>query len=168
MNCKIGDHVVYCSGEICLVDSVVKRSFDGINEIEYFRLIPVGTKKSSYYIPCENYDSKIRQLLTKDEIYSLIEEMPEANAEWCEDKNARKSLFSSVLKSDDYHKIIAMMHSLYIQRENQKEKGKKLLASDERAMNEAEHLIHQEFAFVLGIREDEVEEFIEKKLNKTL
>ncbi len=164
MNFNIGEHVVYYSGEICLVDSIVKRSFDGVNEIEYFKLIPTNTTRSAYYIPCESCDTKVRKLLTKEEIYKLIDEMPSISANWCEDKNTRKNLFHSVLKSDDYHEILSMMHSIYIQRENQREKGKKLLMSDERAMNEAEHLIFQEFAFVLGIEESEVGTFIENRL----
>ncbi|MBQ8435986.1 MAG: hypothetical protein IJX24_08290 [Oscillospiraceae bacterium] len=166
MKYNVGDHVVYCSGEICLVDGIVNRCFDGINEIEYYKLIPVNTNKSSYYIPCENCETKVRNLLTKEEIYELIDEMPNMSAQWCEDKNKRKVLFHSVLRSDDYHKLIEMMHSIYVQRESQREKGKKLLAADERAMNDAEHMIHQEFAFVLGISENEVEEFIEKRLYK--
>lgn len=162
MNCNIGEYVVYNSAEICLIDSIVKRSFDGVNEIEYFKLIPINTSKSSYYIPCENCDSKLRPLLTKDEIYSLIDDMPNISAQWWEDKNERKNIFHSVLKSDDYHKIITMIHSLYVKRE----KGEKLLLADQRAMKEAEHLIFQEFAFVLKLDENEVESFIDERLNK--
>ncbi len=166
MNFNIGEHVVYCSKEICLIESIVKRSFDGINEIDYFRLIPINTNKSAYYIPCENCDAKIRPVLSKEEIYSLIDDMPTTESEWCDDRNTRKNIFHSVLKSDDYHKLISMVRSLYLHRESQKEKGKKLLAADAKAMNEAEHLIFQEIAFVFGIKEDEVSAFIDKRLNK--
>lgn len=165
MKFNIGDYVVYCSKEICRIDSKVKKCFNGIDENEYFRLIPIGTKNSSYYIPCDNCGSKVRRLLTEEEIYSLIDEMPKAETEWCEDKNVRKTMFNSVLKSDDYHKLITMMHTLYIHRENQRSKGKKLLAADERVMHDAEHIIHQEFAFVLGIDENQVGDFITSRIN---
>ena len=56
------------------------------------------------------------------------------------------------------------MHTLYIQQENQRLKGKKLLAADERMMQDAEHLIHQEFAFVLGIEEDQIGNFITERI----
>ena len=166
MSFKVGENVVYISGEICLIEDIVKRSFDGVNELEYYKLSPINTAKSTYYIPCGNYQTKMRHLLTKDEILELIEEMPHSDADWCEDKKERKTLFQSVLKSDDYHKIIKMMHSLYIHRESQLEQGKKLSVSDERAMNDAEHLVYQEFAFVLGIEEREVEGFIEERLRQ--
>ena len=89
--------------------------------------------------------------------------MPEAETQWYEDKNTRKNIFNSVLRSDDYHQIISMMHTLYIQQENQRLKGKKLLAADE-MMQDAEHLIHQEFAFVLGIEEDQIGNFITERI----
>ncbi|MGN1480788.1 CarD family transcriptional regulator [Porcipelethomonas sp.] len=167
MDFNIGEYIVYCSKEICRIESIVKKCFNGIDENEYFKLIPIGVKNSSYYIPCNNCDSKIRKLLSKEEIYHLIEEMAYAESDWCEDKNMRKNLFNSVLKSDDYHRLISMMHSLYIQQENQRSKGKKLLAADERAMHDAEHLIHQEFAFVLGIEENQVEDFIKQNIKTT-
>lgn len=94
----------------------------------------------------------------------MIDEMPEAETQWYEDKNTRKNIFNSVLRSDDYHQIISMMHTLYIQQENQRLKGKKLLAADERMMQDAEHLIHQEFAFVLGIEEDQIGNFITERI----
>ena len=90
--------------------------------------------------------------------------MPEAETQWYEDKNTRKNIFNSVLRSDDYHQIISMMHTLYIQQENQRLKCKKLLAADERMMQDAEHLIHQEFAFVLGIEEDQIGNFITERI----
>lgn len=166
MSYDVGEHVIYCSKEICLINSIVKKCFDGVNEDDYYQLIPVNTKNSFYYIPCKKCESKIRPLLTKEEVYSLINEMSNAPAEWCEDKNIRKNIFNSVLRGDDYHKIINMMHSLYVHRERQISIGKKLLAADEKAMNEAENLINHEFAFVLNINENEVDDFIKERLNK--
>ena len=51
MSYNIGNYVVYCSKEICRIESKVKKCFNGVDEIEYFKLIPIRTKNSSYYIP---------------------------------------------------------------------------------------------------------------------
>lgn len=164
MSFNIGEHVVYGAGEICRIEEKINRCFDGITEREYFRLIPIYSKGSNFYIPSDDYEGKVRKLLTKEEIYTLIDEMPNAEAQWCEDKNQRKSQFFSVLRSDNYHELISMMRTLYLQREEQISKGKKLLAADERVMHEAEKLIHHEFSFVLGIDEKEIAGFIESRL----
>ena len=124
-----------------------------------------SSKGSTYYIPSDDYEEKIRRLLSKEEIYALIEEMPNAEAQWCEDRNQRKNQFISVLKSDNYHELISMMRTIYVQREEQVSKGKKLLAADEKAMREAERLMHHEFAFVLGIDEEDIGKFIEDKIS---
>ena len=100
MSYNIGNYVVYCSKEICRIESKVKKCFNGVDEIEYFKLIPIRTKNSSYYIPCNNCESKVRNLLTKEEIYSLIDEMPEAETQWYEDKNTRKNIFNSAKLTD--------------------------------------------------------------------
>ena len=165
MSFEIGNYVVYCSGEICKIDNVVKRCFDGVNEHNYFKLIPVSSKNSSYYIPCDNTEKKVRPLLTKKEILELIDNIPQTGvAVWCDDKNERKHIYNNVLKSNDHLKLIKMMHTIYNHREQEISKGKKLPASDERAMNEAEHLLNQEIAFVLGMNEEEVHSFIENRL----
>ena len=44
MNYKIGEYIVYCSKEICLINDVVKKCFDGVNEEDYFQLVPIDTK----------------------------------------------------------------------------------------------------------------------------
>ncbi len=165
MSFNVGDHVVYGSCEICKIEEKVKRCFDGVNEKEYLRLIPIFSKGSNFYIPSDDYDGKIRRLLTKEEIYELIDEMPDAETQWCDDKNQRKNRFFSVLRSDNYHELISMIRTIYEKRREQNLQGKKLHAADEKVMHEAEKLIHHEFAFVLGIDEDEVDRFIEQRLS---
>lgn len=165
MSFNVGEHVVYGSCEICKIEEKVKRCFDGINEKEYLRLIPIFSKSSNFYIPADDYEGKIRRLLTKEEIYALIDEMPNAQTQWCDDKNQRKNRFFSVLRSDNYHELISMIRTIYEKRREQNSQGKKLHAVDEKVMHEAEKLIHHEFSFVLGIDEDEVDRFIEQRLS---
>lgn len=164
MSFNVGEHVVYGANEICRIDERVKRCFDGTNEKEYFKLIPIYSKGSVFYIPADNYDGKVRKLLTKEEIYELINEMPDAKTHWCEDKNQRKNEFFSVLHGNNYRQLISMVRTLYLQREEQNAKGKKLNAADTKVMQEAEKLIHHEFAFVLGIDENDVDTLIESRL----
>ena len=41
MSYNIGNYVVYCSKEICRIESKVKKCFNGVDETEYFKLIPI-------------------------------------------------------------------------------------------------------------------------------
>ena len=61
-------------------------------------------------------------------------------------------------------KVISLLKTLYRKREEKKELGKKFHIADERVMKEAEQLLHGEFAYVLGIGEEQVLPYIFGKL----
>lgn len=164
LNFNIGEYVVYCSGEICRIDERSERCFDGVSKKEYCKLTPVDAVNSAYYIPSEYLESKARRLLTKDEIYKMIDGMPNASGTWYSDKNERRDYFESVLKSDNIPVMIGMMKTIYDERSKLSASGKRLVAADERAFSAAEHLINREFAFVLGIKENDVSDFIQRRL----
>lgn len=164
MQLETGKYVIYRSTEICRIDSFEKKSFDGVTEREYCVLVPDGNEHSKYYVPIDCAESKLRPLLTKEEIFSLIDGMKNEQPEWSKSEENKKDRYSSVLQSGDYRMIISMMHSLYLEKQDRLAKGKKLLAAEEKAMKAAESLIYHEFGFVLGISENQVEEFIEERL----
>lgn len=159
-----GEYVVYGSGEVCRVEEKLTRCFDGVSKNEYYKLAPVEYRNSAYYVPVKSADSEIRRILTKEEIYEMIDSIPQAEAVWRSDKNERKDCFEAILRSNDLMGLIGIVKSLYEERERRIETGKRLIAADEKAFNAAEHILHGEFAFVLGIKETEVSEFIKHRL----
>ncbi len=159
-----GEYVVYGSGEVCRVEEKVTRCFDGVNKNEYYKLVPVEYKNSAYYVPVKSAEGEIRRILTKEEILEIIDGIPQAEAVWYNDKNERKGYFESVLRSDDFMGLIGIIKSVYEERERRAGSGKRPIAADEKAFNAAEHIIHGEFAFVLGIKESEVGSFIKERL----
>ncbi len=161
---SIGEYVVYGSGEICRIAEKIERCFDGKNGKEYCKLIPVDSVNSTYYVPADSMESNVRKLLTKEEIYNIIDSMPNAKGIWFNDKNIRKEQFGAMLRNDDFYGIIGMMKSIYEERRRRSEDGKQLIASDEKAFNAAENLINREFSIVLGIKVDDVENFIHERL----
>ncbi len=162
---SIGDYVVYGSGEICRIAEKTEKCFDGKTEKEYCKLIPLDTVNSTYYIPSDSMDDNVRRLLTREEIYSIIDSMPNAENVWSNDRNERKVRFSELLKSSDFSGIIGMMRSLYEERQKRSANGKQLISSDEKAFTAAENMIHREFAFVLGIKANDVDSFISERLS---
>ena len=164
MQLQAGNYVIYRSTEICRIDSFEEKSFDNITSKEYCVLVPADGGNSRYYVPMDLAESKLRRLLTKEEIDELIRGMKGEQPDWGATEDHRKNIFNEVLNSGDYRRIISMMHSLYLEKQERLAQGKKLLAADEKAIKAAESLIDHEFAFVLGIKENEVSEYIAKKL----
>lgn len=163
---EIGEYVMYGAGEVCRVEDRTKRCFDGISANEYYKIVPVEYRNSAYYIPVKTADSGIRRILTKEEIYGIIDGIPRAEALWVSDKNERSERFGEILKNCDLEGMIGIIKAVYAEKEHRADSGKRLIAADERAFAAAEHILHGEFAFVLGIKENQVSDFIKARLDE--
>ncbi len=166
MQLETGNFVIYRSTEICKIEGFETKSFDNVTSKEYCVLVPADGGSSRYYVPRDFAEQKLRRLLTREEIEQLIEGMHGEQPEWGSTEERRKDVFNEVLSSGDYRRIISMLHSLYLDKQQRLAQGKKLLAADDKAMKSAESLINREFAFVLGIKENEVTEYISKQLER--
>lgn len=160
------EFVSYGSSGVCRVIGQETCSFNGENEETYYKLRPVDGSHSTYYIPVNRAGERLRPLLTREEIYSLIDEMAEKKEqEWCNDSRERRGIFQGILHSDDYRKIIQMMRTLHQQQERKKSTGHKLAAADEAVMHAAETRMYQEFGIVLNIQPNQVHNFILDRLS---
>lgn len=165
MELQAGNFVIYRSTEICRIEGFETKSFDNVTSKEYCVLIPADGGSARYYVPKEFAEAKLRRLLTKEEIDALIDGMKGEQPDWGGTEDRRKDMFSEVLTSGDYRRIISMMHSLYQEKQARIAQGKKLLAADEKAIKAAEALIDHEFSFVLGIERSEVAAYIAERLS---
>ena len=163
---SIGEYVMYGTSGICRIDGSEEKCFDGVHTSEYIRLIPYTSESSTYYIPAETIDSKVRRLITEDEIYEIIKRIPDIEITWDNDNLKRREFFTGILKSDNYDQLFCLIKSVYDQRQKRQANGKKLTAADEKALKTAEQLMCQEFAVVLGIKPEEVTDFITGKINE--
>ncbi|MDR0992168.1 MAG: CarD family transcriptional regulator [Ruminococcus sp.] len=164
MDYKIGDYVVYGISGVCHFEEIEKRNFEGVGEREYCKLIPIDTKGSAYYIPSETLHQKVRKPMTAEEIHAFIDDIPNIGTDFEDDNNMRKADCRAVIQSGDFRRMIGMTRALYLFRERQKLHGKKLPMADEKNMHTAENIIYSEFAFVLGIHFEQVENYILNRL----
>ena len=58
-----------------------------------------------------------------------------------------------------------MISEIHLKREEKQKVGKKLCVTDEKTMNSAEFMIHQEFSYALNLPLDGVVHYVMKKLN---
>ncbi|MDD4413972.1 MAG: CarD family transcriptional regulator [Oscillospiraceae bacterium] len=153
----VNDTVVYGTTGVCLITDISEKDFYG-KKIKYYTLKPIYQKASVIFVPMNNtkLKSKMRPLLTASEINSIIHSLSDVEEGWIENDNARRERFSEILKSGDRKDIVRMIKSLYAHREIQKENGRKLHAPDERILNDAQQLLHEEFAHVLKIEPEQV------------
>lgn len=164
LNLTEGEQVVYCSSEVCTFEGEEKRTFDGKHFDVYYKLVPISQTSSSYYVPADRADEKIRALITKDEVKNIIGVIPEIKPVWIVDNNARRQEFHSMLRSNDYREVIRLIKSVRARRGELVGLGRKLSSSDEMAMRAAESKVCEEFSAVLEVSLDDVRKYIEDKM----
>ncbi len=159
----VGDTVLYGQSGVCRITDIRTERF-GPTPRTYYVLMPVHDKASTFYCPVDREELSLRPLLDAEEVHRLIRQLPQAQDVWIEDKTQRRDRFADMLKSGDCEQIMALIHTIYQHRCRRDEAGKKLHLADERVLRDAERLLHEEFAEVLGIRPDEVVAYIREEL----
>lgn len=163
-------YVVYGKVGVCRVEDKRRMSFGTAGEGEYYVLNPLNDPRSSLYVPCDNEKlmSRLRPLMTKEQIDSLLENAPEQKFEWIEDKNERNARFRSVLAQDDRTELLRMIRCLYTRQREKVAVGKKLTAVDEAILQSAVHLLEQEFSCALKIPRYAVGEYVRSHMEDHL
>ena len=102
----------------------------------------------------------MKRIMTKDEIYHLINDMPNEESIWISNENERKEKYKEIIFNGNRTELVQLIKTLYIHKQNQRSEGKKLHLADERFLKDAERILYDEFAYVLDITPDKGVPFI--------
>ena len=162
---QVGETVLYGMDGVCKILEIAAKDF-GKGPTDYYILKPVYSNGSTIFVPTgsEELTAKMRRVLSAEEIYALIEAMPEEDTIWIDDENQRKQRYQEILHSDDREGMVQLIKTLYLKQQELQARGRKLQAADERAKEEAERILYEEFAHVLSIQRDQVLPFIMRQL----
>ena len=160
-----GDQVVYGIHGVCVIHEITKQMVNR-KRVEYYVLVPLNQPDARFYVPTQNQAaaSKMRPLLKKDEIDALLKLDALENDCWISDENQRKQYYRELIVSGDRARLIGMIRSLYLHKENQLKQGRKFHMCDENFLRDAEKLLSSEFAFVLGIPQSDVGQYIQERM----
>lgn len=164
---KKGNYVVYGTSGICVVEDITLMSFaTGMEKSVYYILKPKSNSGSTVYVPADNEAlmSKLRNLMTKDEIDSLLMGMRDKEFQWETDRRFRTENFHEILAQGVTQELLLMIRCLYIRKNELAETGKKLPVTDVNTLKAAEKLVEEEFSYVLGIKKENVAEYIRNLL----
>lgn len=160
---KVNDTIMYGTQGVCEIVDITLKDFMGAKK-EYYVLKPMNDKGATLFAPVAAVGSgKMRRILSKEEIYTLVESMPEEEYTWIRNDNLRKDTYKRIISEGDHTKLIKMIRDLYAHREKREAEGKHLYLSDERFLKEAERILCDEFQYVLKINKNEVLTFVFKK-----
>lgn len=161
---NINDTVMYGHTGVCKIVDICTKDFNGTNK-KYYVLCPEFENKTTIYCPYDCDANRMRSLLSSEEVNSLIQNMNNDEFSWIENDQARKEKQLKIIKKGDHKELIQMIRTLYNKRKEKVSQGKKLHSIDEKAMEDAENLLYQEFALVLNVKPEDVVTFIVSKLD---
>lgn len=162
---QVNDTVLYGIHGVCRVADTVTRTVGGKTQ-QYYLLKPVFDRSSAVYVPMENQalTSKLKRILSAEEIYEMIRSMPEEDLLWVENENERRRLFQEIINGGDRAQLVRLIKTLYTRQQKRLEQKRSLLMSDEKFMKDAERILYEEFAYVLKIDRDQVLPFIMQQI----
>ena len=162
---QLGDRVVYGTHGICSLVTVEQRKIDR-KTADYYVLEPLEQPGARYYVPVHNEIavSKLRPLLSAEELEQLFSASHTTQVPWIADENQRKNQYRELLSGGDRGALICMIRLLQSHKESQLAAGRKFHICDENFLKDAKKLLGAEASLVLEIPKHEVGKYIEKKL----
>lgn len=160
-----GSLVVYGMHGVCKILGMEIRRVDR-SSVEYYVLEPVKQSEDRYYVPSQNPIalSKMRPLLSKEQLDTLLSSPEVSQNAWIADENQRKQRYRELITSGDRAALLSMVKALHIHKEEQAALGRRLHLCDENFLKDAENLLSGEFSLVLGIAPSEVGAYIKNKI----
>lgn len=163
---EINDYIMYGTTGVCKVLDIKKESIGGNVQKEYYVLTPVYSNNTIIKIPVDNEKIAMRNIISKEDVTNLIENMPNKELLWIRDDRQRGEQFKSMLKTGECEELITLIKSIYKYKKDKKETGIKVLKNDEEIMQIAEKLLNEEFATILNINPEDVTSYILKNIQE--
>ncbi len=158
---SIGQQVVYGAHGVCTIVGQEERVIDR-KTITYFVLQPLEQSESRFLVPAGNAAAlaKLRPLMEKEALLSLLQSESVAQAEWITDENRRKQNYRQLISNLDVEAMIRTVHSLRQHKKDMTLQGKKFHQCDENFLRDAQRLLRTELSLVLEIPEQEVDAYL--------
>jgi len=162
---QIDDTVVYGSQGVCRVSQITEQKLAG-KTMKYYILTPLNNSTLTIYVPVENetLTSKMRRVLSPEEIKDIIHTMPAQELIWVENDSERRDAYRDILSRGDTLELVQLAKTLFLRKQELVSMGKKLHSADETFLKDAETMLYDEFALVLNITREEVVPFITEEI----
>ena len=106
---KINDYIMYGTVGVCQVIDITKETLMNNIEKEYYVLSPVYSKypkKTVIKIPVDNKKISMRTLLSKEDVNSIINSIPDTETLWIDNDRQRNDEFKTMLRSGNCDDLI--------------------------------------------------------------
>ena len=165
---EVGELIIYGNTGVCKVMGVSNPAISGMEDDGrlYYELKPCFQREGSIMTPVENKKVPMRRILSKEEAVQLIDDMPDIDLLEIDSDKLRETKYKECIRSADCREWVRMIKTLYKRRQERQRQGKRMTATDERYLRQAEDYLYSELSIPLGIPRDAVEEYITKNIEE--
>lgn len=156
---KVNDYLVY-GKDVCLVKEIKK-----IKEMDYYSLVPVNDTSLKITVPVNS--DKIRNLISKDEVNEIINDMSSIEVIDTEEKFL-ESEYKRLLTNGTPLDLIKLIKTIYLRNKERVQNKKRIMDKDKDYIDKAEELLYNEFSIVLDLSFEDTREFINNKFDKLI
>ncbi|MGL6107006.1 CarD family transcriptional regulator [Romboutsia sp.] len=166
---KIGEFIVYGNDGVCEIEDISELDIPGINKKKKYYILKPMHDNGKVFAPIDT-TVFMRSVMTYEEIQKIIEQIPLITETEFDGKNVRllQDYYKNLLKTHECIDLLTVIASINDKKANSLKNGKKLGQIDEKFMKMARNLLQDEFSIVLGIPKEEVEAYIEDRINKNV
>lgn len=150
---QIGELVQYGSSGICKIEGIVQDVIGLEQDKEYYLMIPVNRHDSKIYSPVDNTKTKMRRILSAEEVRGLMAAAPDMEELSISNEKQCEGVYKEALYSVDCHLWLRLLKTLNVRKAARTAQGKKCTATDERYLKSVKDRLYDEISVVLGEEE---------------
>lgn len=161
-----GDLIIYGKMGVCRVQDITKIKIKGLDNDQLYYVLETIYSRCKISTPVDNTSVVMRPILTREEANALIDSIPGRDVDIYENKGFRQlsEEYESVLNTCDCNDLISLTMSIHQKKNGSNDQGFRYGATDDRFLKAAEELLFGELAASLEIERDEVQSYIQNRL----
>lgn len=167
---QIGELILYGGTGVCRVEEIVAKRFSRTEPEKLYYVLKPLYSAGTITTPVDNGKVYTRPVISRDEAIRLIDAIPSIHAEAYHNPNLQQleNHYRSELESHDCRDLLRLTMSTYRKKVEREQAKLKFGAVDRRYMERAENLLFGELAVALDIDRENVQDFIENRLQIVL
>ena len=160
-----GDKIIYGNKGVCSVLENTTIQREGVPDDRlYYVLQPMNSRESKVFTPVDNNKIVMRPLISKQEAEDLIREMPEIEELKVPCEKLREQTYKDCIRSGSCREYIRIIKTLYRRKRARLTNGKKITATDERYLKQAEDALYSEFSVLFSVPREKMPQYIDEKV----
>lgn len=157
---KQGDYVVY-KRDVCKIVEIKEKHF---NNSDYYILVPITDNSLKIDVPTTNSSEYLRYLITKEEVDTIINHIPEITIIESNEKLIENE-YRRLLNSGSHEDLIKIIKTTYLRNKQRLDSKKKIGDKDKYYFEKAEKYLYNEFSIVLNMNYEDTKNYVVERVN---